>query len=375
MGLRIRKIQCDNFRSYEHFELDEIADSVLIIGPNAAGKTNLIEGIQLVTAITSFRKPRIEHLIREGGIHASFEAHLSDGNRELDMAMRVNSDARTFYLNGKKKRPQDLRGTLPSVLFSPDDLELVKGSQSAKRAALDSLGNQVSANYHAVRKDYEKILKQKNRYLKEEVTQAYLQSINEVQASVGAQFYRLRQAMLEALVPYIAENYCEIAQGREEVRVSYVPSWLRHERDLERYSEFEAVSKEEACDALLTAMERDAAREHDRRISLYGPQVDRVEFYLDGRNAHEFASQGQQRSLVLSYKMAEVALLRDRIGYPPVLLLDDVMSELDQNRRRALLSLVSSDVQTFITATNREYFDEPFLQTAQIVHIGGVKHG
>lgn len=375
MGLKIRKISCENFRSYQHFVLEDIGDTTLIIGPNAAGKTNLIEGMQLLTALSSFRKPRPGHLVREGADFARFAGTIIDGNRMLKIELRANQEARTFTLNSKKKRPQDLRGILPSVLFCPDDLELVKGSQSAKRAALDHLGNQVSANYHAVRKDYEKILKQKNRYLKEEVSPAYLQSINEVQASIGAQFYRLRATMVEALIPYIKECYKEISQGREQVDISYVPSWLRHDVNLERYRSFEIAGKDEARESLMNAMEQDSHREHERRIALFGPQVDRVEFYLDGKNASIFASQGQQRSLVLSYKMAEVALLRDRIGYPPILLLDDVMSELDKQRRSALMSLVSSDVQTFITATNSEYFDEAFLHSAKVVTIGGETDG
>lgn len=369
MGLRIQSIACRNFRSYDHFELNDVGNFTFVVGPNAVGKTNLLEGIQLTTACTSFRHPKAVHLIKEGEEFAWFKTNLTGDDRRLEVELRATKEGRDFFLNKKKKRAHTLRGLLPSVLFCPDDLNLVKGSQSAKRAQLDLLGSQLSANYNSVRKDYEKILRQKNSCLKQDMPHAYLLSVNEVLASVGAQLYHLRSQVLAALIPYMQELYHELSSGKESVSVAYVPSWERHDHDLERFAEIPWYSREEAQRALQDAMETHFAQEHERHISLFGPQVDRIEFYLDQKNASLFASQGQQRSLVLSYKMAEVALIRDKLGQNPVLLLDDVMSELDTMRRRALCSLLSEGIQTFITATNAELFDESLLDQAQIVHL------
>ena len=233
------------------------------------------------------------------------------------------------------------------------------------------MGAQLSTNYHAVRKDYEKILRQKNRYLKENVSPLFLQSINEVVATVGSQLYRLRCEMIAALSPYLKECYREISGGRESVELVYVPSWLRKSFDLDRIPSVEAIDRTVAQERLISAMEEDAHREHERRISLYGPQLDLVEFYLDGLNAQQFASQGQQRSLVLAFKMAQVELIAERLGQNPVLLLDDVMSELDATRRDALLSLISGEVQTFVTATNAEKVSPALSSLARVVQIGG----
>ena len=347
----------------------------MVVGPNAVGKTNLLEGIQLVTACSSFRNPTPRHLVRNGTAAGMFRAGLSGDGRKLDVELRVSRETREYLINGKKKRPRDVRGMLPSVLFSPEDLELVKGSQSFKRAQIDQLGSQLSANYHAVRKDYEKILRQKNRYLKENVAPLFLQSINEVLSSVGAQLYRLRCDMLAALSPYLEERYQEIAGAGESVHLSYIPSWQRKAFDLESEPSVEPVDRATAQQCLLRAMEQNAGREHERRVSLFGPQLDLIEFYLDGRNAQQFASQGQQRSLVLAFKMAQVALIRDRLGQEPVLLLDDVMSELDASRRDALFSLITGSTQTFVTATNAESVSSELLRGARIVEIGGASYG
>ena len=367
MGLLIHTIECRNFRSYRSFTLDDIGDLTLIVGPNATGKTNLLEGIQLTTAFSSFRHPKVDHLLKEGEQAGCFKSNLCGDGRSLDVELRITPEKRDFFLNGKKKRAHTLRGLLPSVLFCPDDLDLIKGSQKVKRAELDLLGSQLSPGYNAVRKDYEKILRQKNSCLKQEMTHSYLLSVNEVLAAIGAQLYHLRSQLIKALIPYIQSYYEELSQGREQVQISYVPSWERKKYDLESYREFEWYERSYAQNALIEAMERDSVKEHERHMSLYGPQVDRVEFYLNRKNASTFASQGQQRSLVLSYKMAEVALIRDKLGQNPVLLLDDVMSELDTIRRRALLSLLTEGIQTFITATNAESIDENLLDKARIV--------
>lgn len=374
MALAVENIVCRNFRSYEQFSLEGLGNLTLIVGPNAVGKTNLLEGIQLVTACSSFRNPTPRHLVREGAEAGMFSAGVAGDGRKLEVELRVSRETREYFVNGKKKRPRDVRGTLPSVLFSPEDLELVKGSQGFKRAQIDQLGSQLSANYHAVRKDYEKILRQKNRYLKENVAPLFLQSINEVLATVGSQLYRLRCDMLEALSPYLGEFYRQIAGGRETVQLVYVPSWQRKEFDLEVAPSLQPVSRGAAQECLACATEQNAAREHERRTALFGPQLDLIEFYLDGRNAQQYASQGQQRSLVLAFKMAQVALIADRLGRNPVLLLDDVMSELDAARRSALLSLIAGDVQTFVTATNAESVSAELARDAQVVRIGGERH-
>ena len=359
MGLRIQHISLQNFRNYTTFELNPSPTTTILVGPNASGKTNCIEAIQLLTALTSFRNPRNDHLLNNPTELGKIEAFLTDGNRELTLSLTLNEGKKTYFLNKKRKNTPALRGLLPAILFTPDDLALIKGSQSIKRHALDVLGAQLSATYEQISKDYEKILRQKNRYLKEQVSLAYLTSINEVLATIGAQLYELRARLVQVLTPYIKANYQTIAHHDEDIEITYTPSWKKYLQDT---STLEAASSAH----LLRVMTDYFQKEQERHLSLFGPHADTITFLINGRDAQQFASQGQQRSLVLAYKMAEVAVIRDTINQQPVLLLDDVMSELDDARRNELISLISHDTQTFITSTHLGYFPQDFLDQAKL---------
>lgn len=369
MGLKIQQIHYRNFRNYDNYELTDIGDVTVFVGPNAIGKTNLVEGIQLITAFNSFRSSKTEHLVRFGEDSSFIRAVLSDGVRKLDIDFTIHEGKRSFSLNGKRKQIKNLRGILPSVVFSPDDLNFIKGSQSIKRAEIDNLGSQLSANYSNVRHDYERILKQKNRYLKEDTTHTFLESVNEVLTTIGSQFYVLRTRLVQELIPYIKTYYAELCVSKEEVSIAYIPSWLKYEDPSLQELLDSQFSRDEVKEQLDTVIEREFSREHQRRLSLFGPHADQIVFLINGKDASHFASQGQQRSLVLSYKMAEVALLRDRLNQTPVLLLDDVMSELDEQRRTQLIKVISQDIQTFITSTNLSYFDDEFLSNAEIIEL------
>lgn len=370
MGLQVKSVDLVDFRTYRRFRLADLSSLTVIVGPNAIGKTNLLEAIQLTTALQTFRTAAPASLLRSGADAGSVVTALEGDGRALEVELRLTAEGKVYLLNGKKKRASSLRGLLPAVLFSPDDLDLVKGGQAVKRASIDVLGAQLSANYHAVRRDYEKILRQKNRYLKDSVSPAFLESINEVLCTVGAQLCVLRAQLVKALEPHLCAAYAQLAPNGEKVQAAYVPSWLRHEGDLQAPPEPASFDRVEAHDALARALGAAAAEEYRRRRALYGPHLDRLEFYLERRNAREFASQGQQRSLVLAFKMAEVALLRDRLGQSPVLLLDDVMSELDESRRAGLYALMSGDVQTFVTATNAESLAPELMADARLVDLG-----
>lgn len=374
MGLKIQQIHYRNFRNYTDYQLDDLGDLTLFVGPNAIGKTNLIEGIQLITAFNSFRSSRTDHLVKFGETNASVKAVFRDEVRKLDLAFTVQEGKRAFLLNGKRKQIKSLRGILPSVIFSPDDLTFIKGSQSIKRAQIDNLGDQLSTNYLTVRHDYERILKQKNRYLKESTTHSFLESVNEVLTTIGSQFFVLRTRLVRELIPYIQTYYSEMSAGKEQISISYIPSWNKYEDPTSLPGDLPDLTREEAKERLDEIIARSYEREHQRGLSLFGPHADQIIFLIDGKDASHFASQGQQRSLVLSFKMAEVALLRDRLNQTPILLLDDVMSELDEQRRQQLIRIISQDMQTFITSTNLSYFEEDFLASADIIHLSDEEH-
>lgn len=380
MTLHIESLVFRNFRNYETLALGGLGEITVLVGQNAIGKTNIIEGVQLLTALTSFRHATRDQLIRHGSESARLEAAVTDGNRELEIALALDDKSRKYQLNGKAKRPGDLKGLVPSVIFTPDDLDLVKGSMTGRRAALDTLGSQVNKNYYALRRDYEKVIRHKNRLLKDEADPALVEAINEMVVTCGAQLVCYRTALFARLVPHIVEKYRQISQGREMLSAVYVPSWARPAATANAAGsppafvvpspeEHTPLQRDEARESLARALHERAGEERRRGRAVVGPHADEITFLLDSQDASLFGSQGQQRSIVLAYKLAEAAVIEEVLEQKPVLLLDDVMSELDGTRRAALVEAMERGSQTFITTANLAYFDRDMLNRSNVVSL------
>lgn len=387
MSLTIRSLELRDFRNYQCFALRDIGELTVFAGRNAVGKSNIVEAVQLVTALSSFRHAPTDHLVREGSGAAQVRARLSDGSRELDVELRIEEGRKRYLLNGKGKRTADLRLLAPAVVFTPDDLELVKGSHSGRRAALDALGSQLSSNHRIIKRDYENVIRHKNRLLKEGADGALLDSIDEMVVTVGAQLTCYRAALVQKLAPLLEERYAALSRGREHVGVRYVPSWERETDDFEGDDALAAgglvgsafapdgsdssgaFGRDEARERLRCALDSRRVEEVARCRAVVGPHADKLELLIEGRPAGAFGSQGQQRTIVLAYKLAEVALVEEMLGQKPVLLLDDVMSELDEARRAALVELIEHGAQTFVTTANLAYFDDAAFAHARVVHL------
>lgn len=377
MSLTIRQLELCNFRNYRHLLCDSLSDLNIFVGPNAVGKTNIVESIDLLTSISSFRNPKAAELVGPYERFARAEILAEGDNRFLRLDLHVSEGKKKYLLNGKEKAASRLRGMVPSVSFTPDDLMLIKGPNAPRRHAIDVLGAQLTANYSAIRKDFEQILRQKNNLLKDDPPRAFLDSIDETFVTCATQFYCYRVSLFEKLVPHINAYYQDIAQRDERVVGEYIPSWIASasatRADVSRETTPEAFpdphDKERVRLLLQQTIAENRYRELSARRSLIGPHKDEIRFFIDGRNASVFGSQGQQRSLVLAWKLAEVRLVEEMLGKKPLLLLDDVMSELDEIRRRELTKYVLASTQTFITTTNLDYFAPEMLDCACVTHL------
>lgn len=361
MPLRITDITLRGFRSYRDATLAGLQPLVVLTGPNAVGKTNAIEAIQLLTALTTFRHATSSQLVSQGAAEARLACTATDGNRLLEVSLAID-ERRRYQLNGKAKRPADLKGLMPSVTFTPDDLGLVKGSQSNRRRALDALGSQVNRNYYLIRKDYEKVLRHKNRLLRDQADEALVSALDEMVITCGAQLTVYRAALAEKLAAAMAEVQGRLGGG-EALEVSFRPSWLAEGEEAPSFS------RDEAKERLAAAIAQRRGEERARGRALVGPQGDSIGFAIDGMDAGQFASQGQQRSIVLSWKLSEAAIIEDMLGTEPILLLDDVMSELDGNRRQALVECIARCSQAFVTTANLDYFDASMRAEAQVIRL------
>lgn len=355
----------DGFRSYGSFELEPHAELTLIVGPNAVGKTNLIEALQLLTSADSFRRPQWADLVRWGDDRALLSLTAEGEGRSLTIELSVSAAGRREYrVNGKsRRRVADVAGVMPSVLFTPDDLRLVKDSAERRRSALDTLGSQLSPSYSQIKAEYERVLKQRNALLREEnVQEEEMEPWTDRLIETGIRFGQARERLFLRLAKAMAEAYQGIAEDGP-LETEYLHSW---ERD--------GISTGPghdggANDLMRQHLARRRGEERARRSTLSGPHRDEVEFTLAGASARSFASQGQQRTIALAWKMGEVAVATEVSGQPPVLLLDDVMSELDEKRRHALATFVGTAAQTIMTAANIGYFEDRLVARSKVVHL------
>ena len=334
----------------------------IIVGPNAVGKTNIIEAVQLVTSTRSFRRPDPSELVRWGCSEARASLRAEEGPRLLEIRLDVNGEGhRTYSVNGQvKRRHSDVAGLLPSVVFTPDDLGLVKGPAERRRASIDDLGEQLSPTYGSLRRDYGRAVRQRNTLLKEGARGGAAAAWDEQVAALGARFVIHRLGLLERLMEQASLRYAEMSGG-EVLGYSY--------EDRCGLGTCGSRDAGDVAQSIRDEMDRRSAEEQRRMVTLAGPHRDDIVIEIDGRDARSFASQGQQRTVALAWKLAEVAVVESVLRRKPVLLLDDVMSELDADRRAALSEVVSSEVQTIVTTTNTGYFTEEMLSRSLVIPI------
>jgi DNA replication and repair protein RecF len=333
----------------------------VISGSNATGKTNIIESLQLLTSADSFRKPAWKELVRWGQPQARIQMKAEGDGRALETVLTVGESGRRAYTVNGKSRPRiaDVAGILPCVVFTPDDLRMVKDAAERRREAIDNVGDQLSPAYRSARIEYERILRHRNQLLRvDDLDREMLSLWTGRLIESGQAFTGHRSRLFIRLAEKMSEVY-GILSGGEVLQAEYQRSW---ERDGLKMLSGEDSPMEHA----LRLRERD---EEARRTSLIGPHRDEVVFQINGREARSFASQGQQRTVALAWKLAEVQVITEIGGQPPILLLDDVMSELDESRRHALARFVGEATQTFITTTNLGYFEKSLVQRASLVEL------
>lgn len=331
-----------SFRNLEQDGLSFAGRFNIFYGDNAQGKTNLLEAIFLLGTLKSFRQARSAELIRHGSDGALVRGSVvRDGsNREITLVLERH--AKRVLVDGKAAtRLSDFFGALNTVAFSPDELSMVRGLPEQRRRFLDRAIFSGDAGYLRCYHDYGKVLKNRNALLRRGETTC-LDVWSERLADTGSALIARRLAYVGAIAPMLTDFYGTIAGCRENADLSLIT-----------VPGAETVTREGVRGLLLEGLARRADEEVRRGTTLVGPHRDDLLFRIDGRELKSHGSQGQQRSFVLALKMAEIEHLRCNFGSPPVLLLDDVTSELDETRRRNMLAFLDErEMQVFITTTS-----------------------
>lgn len=344
--MHLATLQLQSFRNYNHLQTTFSPGLNVIFGDNAQGKTNLLEAVAFLATGKSHRTSRDQELIQEGQTALNVRATVMRKTGELSLDLTLASDARKqLRINGIAERKiARLVGNLAVVFFSPDDLQLLKGPPAGRRRFLDIELSQISQTYLYHLMTYNKALSQRNTLLKQEhVDPALLSIYDEHLLTSGSQLIARRAEAVLRLGRLAAGFHGLLSEGKEELRLEYQSQGAEPEQ---------APSPAEVSERLFSLLQQRRRDEVRRQVTLVGPHRDDVGFWINDRDARLYGSQGQQRTAVLALKLAELQFMADELGEYPVLLLDDVASELDPHRRHYLLNAVREGVQTFVSCTD-----------------------
>lgn len=351
----LEALRLQNFRNLEHVELEPHPRFNILAGENGQGKTNLLEAVYLLSAVKSFRPQTNADLIRFGEEGATLEARVDRGGSERVVRLEVSNRGKKIFLNDNPVRQlSDFFGTVNVVMFGPEDIAILKGSPSERRRFIDRAIFNALPAFATETQHYEDVLSQRNALLKDHSPDASLLTVYDEQLiQYGAQIVERRLKFLSYFRPILQRTFRAIFDESFEADIRYDMKWSDRddstENDLDSRLAIERVLQE--------GLERTRRDERMRGYTLIGPHRDDLKTSLNGRDVKTFASQGQHRAFVLAMKIAEITHLEERYRFAPILLLDDVSSELDRERNRFLFDFLRSRMegQVFITTTHRDY--------------------
>lgn len=364
--LLLTGVELEGFRNHERWTTVVGSGLTILVGRNAAGKTNALEAIAVTTSGRSFRPYSWPDLVREGEAAARVVIRGVREGVPFTVTLTLSREGtREYKLDGQTTQAALLGRKIPTVSFVPEDLSLSKGAAEERRGALDRIGERLSAGYARVRREYGRVLKQRNSLLRSGGSLSHLDPWSERLSAVGAALVIQRARLLVRMEPELEKAQRALGRG-EHFEMGISASWS--ERPMAA-GEVISLGREGVSSAIRVTADKESEEERSRGFSLVGPHKDDITFLLEGRDARTFSSQGQHRTLALAWKAAEVTVVRHVTGYQPILLLDDVMSELDEDRRQALSREVMGKAQAIVTTTNLDYFAEEVLSTAVVARV------
>lgn len=357
----VEQVYLSNFRNYEIGNIKFKDGTNVIYGANARGKTNILESIYIMSTGRSHRGAKEVEMIRFGTesakIASKFYSHGRENKAEIDF---YSDKKKRVKINGVvANKASQLIGYLNTVIFCPEDLKLVKGSPGIRRKMLDFGICQLRQKYFHSLSSYYKVLEQRNRLLKDDPESDMLWVWDEKLIESGTDIIWYRNSFIERLnekIKYIIKEICN-----ESIDLIYDCG----------FEGADLKDKESIKEAFEKELKKNILREKKSGISLIGPHRDDFKIILNGNEAKLYASQGQQRTIALAIKMAEVELIKDDMGETPVLLLDDVLSELDESRREYILNKIK-DIQVIITCTEKDLFGN--IPDVNLINVEDIKN-
>ena len=402
--MKIDHLSLTNFRNYARLEFSPPADRpIVLVGDNAQGKTSALEAIFYLATSTSPYTTSDRQLIHwrtenDPIPYARLSAEIGGANGayyklDITLMLDLSSGAARFKksvkLNNVDKRVMDIVGLLNVVLFLPRDLTLVEGSPSDRRRFMDGTLRQVDVDYLLAQNEYDKILPQRNALLKriaeKRADPVELEFWDEQLAASGAVIIAGRQRFLRELEDRARATHLALTGGRETLRLKYLPSILPASDAEGRQLSFDVAGLDlhrqlTPAEIKPQFLERLVAQRREaigRGVTVAGPHRDELRLFINERDCGLYGSRGQARTAVMALKFAELEWMRDQLGEYPLFLLDEVVAELDRDRRSFLLERLDGEAQTLVTTTDLEIFSPAFLQQASVYQVqnGQIRQG
>lgn len=359
--MKIQRIALKNFRNYDYADFTFAPSTNVLIGKNAQGKTNLIEAIYLLSVAKSFRTRQNQEMIKFDQEFAKIVGNVQTKTSVKQLEMVLFEKGKQAKINQALcHKTSEFVGIFNVVVFTPDDLFFVKGSPKIRRRFMDIELSKMSNIYLSYFNSYQHFLKERNQYLKQanftkKRDDLYLEVVTNQMIDVQIEIVKQRRAFIEKLNTFAQMIYQRIAKNNETIALCY-----------ETFIDLDSADvKGELKQIYIDDMEKD----YRYGKTQHGINKDDIKVLINDKEASQFASQGQQRSIVLAMKIGLLRLIYEEIGEYPVLLLDDVLSELDSERQNLLLNLVSDDIQTFITTTSIDGLSHEVIQKAKKIEI------
>ena len=350
--MKIDSLSLMNFRNYETLNIS-FGDLNIIYGLNGSGKTNIIEAIYTLALTKSFRINNDKVMIKKGKIKAKIKGNVLKNGDENTFGVEISNDGKVVTINGEKQdKVSDYVSRINVILFNPSDTRLIDEAPSERRKMLNIEISQIYKEYLVILTNYQRILKQRNFYLRGmyvngSYTNTYLNILTKKLIEYGSIICKYREKFVDNINKYIASNYEKIF-GSGTLKIRYVSTF-----------------KNKSEDDLIKRYKDNYQKELSVGKTLEGIHHDDIVFVLDNNNLKEWGSEGQRKNAIISFKLAEISVINEIKGFYPILILDDLFSELDKEKVTNLLGMLDRNVQTFMTTTDLKNINKKVIKDAK----------
>ncbi len=359
----LKKISLTNFRNYDNLDLEFDKNINIFIGNNAQGKTNILESIYVLSISKSHRINKDLFLIKDNCLFTKIHGEIINYDNLNEFEILINKKGKRVSINSNPFRKiSEYLSNINTIMFCPDDLEIIKGTPSERRYFLNSSLSQFYSDYSLKLSKYNKLLKNRNEYLKntEKIDKIYLKILTDKLINLNVDLIIYRRNYINEINKYIVKIYKNLT-NKDKISIKY-DSFINND-----------INEKNIKQEIQEKFDRVLENEIFQRTTLLGIHKDDFSIYIDDVKINNYGSQGQQRISILCLKLAEIDIYKERFNKKPIILLDDIFSELDSEKKENIIKYINSDMQVFITSTDLNNIDEKITKNADIFYVNDGK--